>query len=402
MVLKSGTYAGTVTTVRSGSPSSPITLRAEQSRSAILTASDGKVLRINHAYTTVEGIVVDGQYGPSRSVDVDGAADGLILRDVEVRNSGRDCIDMEDPTNVLVENSLIHHCLNSANGRTDAHGIVAGAIRNLTVRNTEIHSFSGDGIQMDPSRSAPGWDQVTIEGCRVWLEPLPTATNGFPAGTVPGENAVDTKTWSGAPRASLIIRDTAAWGFRNGLIVNQAAFNLKEDIDAIVEGVTVYDSEIAFRLRGPTSRGGAWVQLLNTVIYDVDKAVRYEDDIEILKVFNCTFGDRVDRAFQAASSVSTGVEVRNLLVLGSNLPSEASAPSNLAVSTSSFVGVGSNNYHLAVGSPAIDNGEPLASVTQDRDGVGRPQGSGPDIGAYEWCLQCTPAPPANLQVTSAN
>ena len=105
-----------MTTVRSGSPSNPITLRAEQSRTAILTASDGKVLRIYHAYTTVEGVVVDGQYGPNRTVGVGGTADGLILRDVEVRNSGRDCVDMGDPTNVLVENSLIHHCLNSRNG----------------------------------------------------------------------------------------------------------------------------------------------------------------------------------------------------------------------------------------------------------------------------------------------
>ena len=256
----------------------------------------------------------------------------------------------------------------------------------MTVRNTEIHSFSGDGIQMDPSRSAPGWDQVTIEGCRFWLEPLPTATNGFPAGTVPGENALDTKTWDDAARATLIIRDTVAWGFRNGLISVQAAFNLKEEIDATVERVTVYDSEIAFRLRGPTDRGSAWVQLRNTLVYDVDKAVRYEDDIENLKIYNCTFGDRVTQAFQAASSLSTGVDVRNLLILGGSLPSEASAPSNLAVSASSFVNVAADNYHLAVASPAVDAGEPLASVTVDRDGVARPQGSGPDIGAYEWCL----------------
>ena len=33
-----------------------------------------------------------------------------------------------------------------------------------------------------------------------------------------------------------------------GFIANRVVFNMKEKIDAILDGVTVYDSEIAFRL----------------------------------------------------------------------------------------------------------------------------------------------------------
>lgn len=156
---------------------------------------------------------------------------------------------------MLIEQCLVHHALNAAGGRTDAHGIAAGPVQDLTIRDTEIHTFSGDGIQVDPGRSAPGWNRVTIERVRIWLAPLPAAENGFAAGTVTGENAVDTKASASFARASLVIRDTTVSGFRGGLITNMAAFNLKEHIDAILDGIRVHDSEIAFRLRGAATGG---------------------------------------------------------------------------------------------------------------------------------------------------
>ena len=77
------------------------------------------------------------------------------------------------------------------------------------------------------------------------------AENGFAAGAVPGENAMDTKAAAANVRSRITVRDTIASGFRGGLISNMAAFNFKENVDATVDGVTVFDSEIAFRLRGP-------------------------------------------------------------------------------------------------------------------------------------------------------
>jgi hypothetical protein len=242
-------------TVRHGSPDRPIVLRAAQRGTAILTAA-GHVFSLNHAYHVVDGFVFDGQYGGDRTLKVGSGATASIVRRTEVRRAARDCVSISAPTDLLIEDSLVHHCLNATGGRSDAHGISAEAARGLTIRGTEIHTFSGDGIQVDPSRLAPGWDQLTIEGSRIWLQPLPQAVAGFAAGVVPGENAVDTKVYSSGPRARLVIRDTEAWGFRNGLIGNMAAFNLKEHLDAHLDGVTVWDSEIAFRLRAP-----AWVTL---------------------------------------------------------------------------------------------------------------------------------------------
>ncbi len=382
VLLKAGTYAERVRTVRGGTSSSRLTIRAEVDGKAVLTSATGNVLRVSHPYVTVRGLVVDGQYGLYDAVLVDSAATSLVLQSLEVKRTSKDCIDMRAVANVVIDKSLIHHCLNATNGRTDAHGIVAGAVRNLVVRDTKIHTFSGDAIQLDPDRTAPGWDKITIERCQFWLEPLLTAENGFPVGTVAGENALDTKTLATAPRAKVIVRQTEAWGFRGGLITNMAAFNIKENVDATFDGVTVSRSEIAFRLRGPGPNGGAWARVQNAVVYDVGTGVRYEDNIERVQVWNTTLGSAIPRFFKAASSTAIGLDVRNVLFLGSSSTMPGGV-SNMQATAAFFVNAAAHDYRLAPGSLAIDAGASNSSVTTDRLGVARPQGPYWDVGAYE-------------------
>ena len=387
VTVAAGTYNESLDTVRNGSSGSPITIRATPGGGEVLVTSSGRVLDVEHAYFILEGLVLDGQYGGSDAVKVASTGNFLTLEDCEVRRSSRDCIDMTAPQGVVIDSCLIHHCLWWDGLRKDAHGIVGGPVHNLTVRDTEIHTFSGDALQFDPGRSAPGWGGITLEGCTLWLEPLATSENGFPAGKAPGENAIDTKTDNTAAQATLTIRDTVAFGYRTGHIPNMAAFNLKENIEATLDGVTVYDSEIAFRLRGPTREPpkGAQVTIMNAIVHDVNTAVRYEDELESPELYNATFGRLVTDPFQEASSSGTTFDVRNLLLLGSSLPAEASDPSNMFVGSSAFVASGSDDYHLATGSPAIDQGTTLAAVTTDRDGVARPQEQAYDVGAYEYC-----------------
>jgi hypothetical protein len=179
-----------------------------------------------------------------------------------------------------------------------------------------------------------------------------------------------------------------------------AAFNLKETIDAVVDGVTVWDSEIAFRLRAP-----AWVTVKNAVVHHVTYGVRYEDNIPQLRVWNTTFGAGVTQPFLAASSSSTGLQVANVLVLASSLPPEASGGSSRAVSASAFVNAAANDYHLAPGSLVIDAGASLIDVRTDREGTPRPQGAYYDVGAYEYCgTSCggsspPPPPPCSYSIT---
>lgn len=396
VIVGAGTYEESVRTVRAGSAEAPIRLQAENGPGTVVLRTSGTVLHVNHSFVVIEGLVVDAAYAPRVAVNVGAGVQSVVMRKLEVRRSSRDCVNIGAAVNVLIEDTLIHHCLNPANGRSDAHGIVAGAVRGLTVRRTEIHTFSGDAIQLNRTGTAhaPGWDDVLIERCRFWLAPMAENENGFPAGGVPGENAVDTKVAPESPRARITIRDTQAWGFGGGSTRLQAAFNLKERVDATLDGVTVWDSEIAFRLRGSSSsNNGAWVRIQNALVYDVSVGIRYENDIQRLRVWNTTFGLGVGRAFAEAASTRGRPEVRNVALLSAELPSEAVGASNLIVSRDSFVNAESHDYHLAARSPAVDAGTTIDEVATDRAGVSRPQGRAYDIGAYEWCALACSSPP---------
>jgi hypothetical protein len=121
----------------------------------------------------------------------------------------------------------------------------------------------------------------------------------------------------------------------------------------------------------------------NAVAYDVVTAFRYEDRVENLHIWNSTIGRGVTRTFQAAGVTGPALDVRNVLVLG-RLSAEASHPSNRSAGLQDFASVSANDYRLATGSVAIDAGTAIAAVATDRRGTRRPQGSGYDVGAYEW------------------
>ena len=382
--VAAGMYAQPIQTVRAATADRPITVRGETG--AVVSVA-GRVLTISHPYHVFEQLVLDAQYADQDAVRIETAGTGAVLRDCEVKRAQRDCIDMGSPAGVLIERCVIHNCLNATGGRTDAHGIVGAAVHDLTVRDTKIHSFSGDAMQFDPDRMIPAWDNITVEGCTLWLEPLPAPENGFPAGTVAGENAIDTKVPAGS-MSHLTVRNTTAYGFRGGLITNMAAFNLKEGVVADLDRVTIYNSEIALRLRAP-----ATVRVANAVIYDVDSGVRYEGDIVSPQLLSSTFGDKVTNAFVEASSGATVIDGRNVLVLGASLPAELAADKgSLAVDASSFRDPSMHDFHLVPGSPAIDHGITV-DVATDRDGVSRPQGAAHDTGAFEYCAtECAGAP----------
>jgi len=162
-----------------------------------------------------------------------------------------------------------------------------------------------------------------------------------------------------------------------------AAFNIKENVNATFDGVTVSRSEIAFRLRGPGANGGAWARVQNAVVYDVGTAVRYEDNIERVQVWNTTLGSSIARFFKAASSTAIGLDVRNVLFFGSSSTMPGGL-GNVQATAAFFLDAGANDYRLAPGSPAIDGGVSISSVTKDRIGVARPQGAYWDVGAYEY------------------
>jgi hypothetical protein len=370
-----GNYAA-VETVRDGTESQRITIVGEPLGGAIVLA-DGRALRAQHEYHTFEGIVFDGGYGGSDCVSGNGGHH-LELLSVEIRRSGRDCIDLGEVTDVLISESSIHHCIYNEAEINDAHGVTGDSVFDLTIRETEIYLVTGDAFQLSPPRDP--WGNVLIESCDLWSGPLDVDANGLAAGTVIGENAIDTKV-DDAETATLTVVDVNAWGWQD-FMTNQAAFNVKETVLATIDRTTVFDCEIAFRLRGP-----ATVTVSNTVVYDTDKAFRLEDGLADAFLLSSTMGDDIGTIFEDAGGDPVNLTVQNMLFLGDSVPAEASSDaSNVAVSETAFIDVSSDDYHLVEGASPVDTGITLSQVLVDRDGWPRPEGPGYDIGAYEWHL----------------
>ena len=142
------------------------------------------------------------------------------------------------------------------------------------VRNTRIHDVTGDGIQLDAGRAGGSWD--------LRLEDVDISDTG--------EDGIDTKTGG---TGQLTVVGGAYRGFRNK--TNSAAFNLKESVTVTVDGVTVSDANIGFRLRHPAD-----VRLSNVSISNSDRGIRYEDGIIEHPLVLVTFSN-VDQEIQVVN-----------------------------------------------------------------------------------------------------
>jgi hypothetical protein len=317
-------------------------------------------------YVVFENLVIDHNKETGDALRLRGAKN-CILRHLIVRNGLADGIDAADADGLLVDSCLVHHFLaGSFTQQADAHGIVATDTQGLIIRNTEVHHVSGDSFQADPNRNDP-CDDILIEDCYFWTSPLSEDFNErWFAGQTPGENAIDTKVsktrWESARRMRINIRNIRAHGWINdGFISIRAAFNMKEKIEAIFDGVTVYDCHVAFRLRG--SLGNANVTLTNAVIYNCEKAIRAENGLSNLRIYNSTFGDGIDTQFQiVAGDNSRTWDIRNNVFVDSK-HAVASANNNKIVNAHDFVDNSRRNYYLKHESGFMDAVKPEGDDT---------------------------------------
>lgn len=340
-------------------------------------------------HVVVQNLTIDHQKMDDDAVTV--KAKHVTLRHLEIRNGSGDGIGARDADGLLVDDCHIHHFLSgSLTEQKDAHGIEAVAVQGLTIKNTEVHHVSGDSFQADPSRSPNVSREILIENSHFWTGPLHEDFNAWQAGEVPGENAIDTKValegWQDLPRFTLKVRNLVAHGWvEDGLHERRAVFHLKEKINAVFDGVTVYDAQIAFRITG--AYGNANVTLKNGLIYQVVHAIRAEENLKDLKVYNTTFGHGIDRPLYVAVGGDGNLgswEFRNNAFVEKNPPAEVAHPSNKMAAATDFVNSGAQDYQLKAGSMLIDAGIPLADVSSDRKGNPRPQAAGFDVGAYEF------------------
>lgn len=406
-------------TPRAGTAQSRICLRVyDLNNRPVVRRSGGYVrdiLLISQPYFVVDGLIFDGDLSANATgglvtiqhynqYQTGTNGDYAILRNCIVRNNQAGGINVA-ADHVLIENCEIHHLLRktSTGAMKDAHGIAGSHQTDLTVRYCDIHHTSGDGLQTDPDITNDAgtklWDQLLIEHTRIWTGPLAADAGVYSAGEIPGENAVDTKTFEPASvvthRPQITLRNIEVFGYqRNPLMNNPAAFNIKYEVDWLIDGVTAHDNQYVFRTRGPwnnAAQGGAHLTLINAVAYDNVEVFRIERLIQNLHIDNSTFANNT--AFSVHLDCPDGTprtcydpvtfQLRNSLFMGS-LPREAFDSSNRTATQADFQSAAEHNYRLSSTSAAIDAGLPLGTGLHDRTGAPRPQGGAWDVGAYEF------------------
>ncbi len=379
ITVESGTYVESLLTAVDGA----ITLQAAEGATVVVQGSPA--LTVSHADLTVENLIFEGAYAAGPVVTVGDGGHRFRLVGGEVRESARSCLVIGAPEAVRIERTVIHHCLWWEDAPEEAHAVVAGAVQGLLLSAVELHTFSGSGVQLDPDRAEAGWADLTIESSTVWLAPLTEAVAGFSVGAVPGRSALETRTATTPERATVVVRDTWVYGFKDGPDPEAAAFNLKEKVDVTLDRVRISDSAIGLRALGPsdTRPDSVIVRVQNSLFWDLGVALQAEDEVATLQVWNDTLGLNVTAPLVLLTDSGTGLDLRNTLVVGT-LPAQAvAALGNLATDQTAFEDAVADDYHLIETATAVDAGVELPEVIGDLDQDSRPQGLAWDVGADE-------------------
>jgi parallel beta-helix repeat protein len=136
---------------------------------------------------------------------------------------------------------------------------------------------------------------------------------------------------------------------------------------------------------------GARNRAYNNVIYESHNGVYVRYGAEDTLVAHNTIYGNTGRGVQidAAGGGAKGTLLLNNVLLGngngafwSDEPATV-VGNNLIQGEPPFVDGGKRDFRLKPGTPAVDTGTPIAEIVQDFNGVKRPQGKAPDLGAFE-------------------
>jgi parallel beta-helix repeat protein len=367
ILVETGTYVG-CRIGKSGQPASVCTLKAD-SGAAVLINAPGSANR------HTSNIEVENFNGTLSYWVIDG---------FEVANSPKYGIDLRDTDHMTIQNCYVHNSVltgiflafcyhpliqfnqSASNGE---HGIYQSNSGDYpTIRGNNLHHNVGAGLHMNGDRNfTPGDGIISF----ALVEKNVVYENGTGGGS--GINCDGVSD-------SVII---------NNLLYNNHASGISLYAIDGAEGSSrnkVYNNTIVMAADGrwciniPAATEGqpdpVGNKVKNNILYTPHT---FRGSIatygSAVSGFESDYNTVVNRF--SIDEGNTNMTLVAWQALGYDLHSTISTPAAL------FVNPAGNDFHLKSGSPAIDAGTSLAEVTQDLDGIPRPQGSAYDTGCFE-------------------
>jgi parallel beta-helix repeat protein len=254
-------------------------------------------------------------------------------------------------TNILLEENICD--INGNTVSTQGHCFYISHGSNITIRNNIAKGMTGYGIHVfDQRRSGdpPGFERlikdVIIEGNMV-------------------SNSLQ--------RSGIILSAYDHARIENVIVRNNVAFNNSQC------GIYIPGMVSNVKIQNNTLFGNGATALL------IKGSAREVNNVEIKNnIFDLTNKKNSDAYHVVNISGNTSLILHNNLYWPKPPLLHKLSDSSPIIGDPRFANPAEKNFHLLAGSMAIDKGVPLSEVSQDKDGIKRPQGTASDLGAFEF------------------
>jgi hypothetical protein len=304
--------------------------------------------------------------------------DGFILDGTSV---GYECIKVQNGHHLRFKNcemknsqsSGIHIPSSGAAGTGDGVEFIDCIIRDCGINKRHHGLYTRDG------------DDMLVDGCTFYNNAgtamdIEQMVNAIVSGNTVYSNGNGEEA-SGGSRGGIVINGGTGGLYFNNIIYNNNGYGLR--ISGGATGFGIYNNVIAFNDgRGYEIGGGSCA--INTL---VKNNIAYENVLSGFYNLPCSTNPTFENNLAYNNAASNPISNPNKNYYNQAGTGTWNNNTGLGVFPGTdplFTDAGSNDYTLQSNSPARDQGQTLAEVTDDFIGTSRPSGVEYDIGAYEF------------------
>jgi hypothetical protein len=325
---------------------------------------------------TVRGVEVDGRWP-----DVGKGWAGFKLDDVTIKSVDHPGVWRE---NVVLEQNYVHDTMREGfyigpiccGPEGTAAGAETGGIplRNITIRRNLVINAGWDGIQLKSAYA--GTNQIYDNVVRnTGLDP----STDIPDGEFMGISCSDTQC-----------------NVFNNLVINSGESGFQARVSDLPESqgpllINIFNNVSVNAGAAGNHRGHGVNVIRASAKVARQKSAIYNNTIVNPRLDGIAVrGDNIGSDTSISSNIVAGAGERDIVAPGGSTITGNGAGS---LSAFDFVDPPSQNYRLRRDSPARDAGSLSLFAEQDMNGIKRPQGDKPDLGAYEFIQDPPPNPP---------